>query len=462
MKEKFFKKFEGLNSVFCIQLLAMAKCNDFFGKQLLIDEVIFSKEYYLVAHIFQSDVDRIRAFIFEKMENDPKYLEKIYTDALSDFKKFNDTEATFLEEIVNSNDEKSLRNWIRSFVEIASHTTRLGFVAELFVGYEDFWPAYLQVTKDDFTILTAPEELSFTKEFDYEIAKLRLGTSTMTARQLASKYHWVLSNYNVVDLVDEKYVSSHAERLSIEAAQKTIDDAEAYLKHVIAQKESVYARTAIAESSKSLLSAIASFIVLQDKRKEVILKTNSLFLKAAHKLLDIYGVSSEDRKMIISAGYPLWFSDHSKEELIPMCREAFKCFYFPYRGGIKIGDAALVEYKKEFEDVLEAGIKECKGRVAYPGCVTGKVCVIFKGEDFDSFEDGSVLVTSMTRPEFVPLMKKAIAIVTDEGGITCHAAIVSRELKKPCIIGTKVATQVLKDGDMVEVDANSGIVRILK
>ncbi|MEY2664432.1 MAG: hypothetical protein RIT04_240, partial [Candidatus Parcubacteria bacterium] len=80
----------------------------------------------------------------------------------------------------------------------------------------------------------------------------------------------------------------------------------------------------------------------------------------------------------------------------------------------------------------------------------------------DSFEDGSVLVTSMTRPEFVPLMKKAIAIVTDEGGITCHAAIVSRELKKPCIIGTKVATQVLKDGDMVEVDANSGIVRILK
>jgi pyruvate,water dikinase len=68
----------------------------------------------------------------------------------------------------------------------------------------------------------------------------------------------------------------------------------------------------------------------------------------------------------------------------------------------------------------------------------------------------------MTRPEFVPLMKKAIAIVTDEGGITCHAAIVSRELKKPCIIGTKVATQVLKDGDMVEVDANSGIVRILK
>jgi pyruvate,water dikinase len=59
-------------------------------------------------------------------------------------------------------------------------------------------------------------------------------------------------------------------------------------------------------------------------------------------------------------------------------------------------------------------------------------------------------------------MKRASAFITDEGGITCHAAIVARELKKPCIIGTKIATQVLKDGDEVEVDAERGIVRIIK
>jgi pyruvate,water dikinase len=52
--------------------------------------------------------------------------------------------------------------------------------------------------------------------------------------------------------------------------------------------------------------------------------------------------------------------------------------------------------------------------------------------------------------------------VTDEGGVTCHAAIVAREMKKPCIIGTKIATKVLKDGDLVEVDANKGVVKILK
>lgn len=68
----------------------------------------------------------------------------------------------------------------------------------------------------------------------------------------------------------------------------------------------------------------------------------------------------------------------------------------------------------------------------------------------------------MTSVDFVPIMKRASAFVTDEGGITSHASIVSREMNKPCIIGTKIATQVLKDGDLVEVDANNGVVKILK
>ena len=62
---------------------------------------------------------------------------------------------------------------------------------------------------------------------------------------------------------------------------------------------------------------------------------------------------------------------------------------------------------------------------------------------------------------FIGAMEKAAAFVTDEGGITCHAAIIAREMKKPCIIGTKNATKVLKDGDIVEVDANTGIVKII-
>lgn len=73
-----------------------------------------------------------------------------------------------------------------------------------------------------------------------------------------------------------------------------------------------------------------------------------------------------------------------------------------------------------------------------------------------------MLDRAMTTPDYFPAMRKVAAFVTDEGGITCHVAIVAREFGKPCIIGTKVATQVLHTGDMVEVDADSGVVRVLE
>jgi phosphoenolpyruvate synthase/pyruvate phosphate dikinase len=102
------------------------------------------------------------------------------------------------------------------------------------------------------------------------------------------------------------------------------------------------------------------------------------------------------------------------------------------------------------------------GQTASHGYAKGPARVILAQKDFDQFKEGEVLVTSMTRPEFVPLMKIAAGIVTNEGGITCHAAIVSRELGKPCVIGTKTATQFIKTGDLVEVRANHATVRVLK
>ena len=103
-----------------------------------------------------------------------------------------------------------------------------------------------------------------------------------------------------------------------------------------------------------------------------------------------------------------------------------------------------------------------KGVCASLGIYRGPVKVILSGMHITEVKKGDVLVAPMTSPDYVIGMKKAGAIITDEGGITCHAAIVSRELKIPCIIGTKIATKVLKDGDLVEVDSAKGIVRIIK
>jgi len=129
-------------------------------------------------------------------------------------------------------------------------------------------------------------------------------------------------------------------------------------------------------------------------------------------------------------------------------------------------DYFITEGVKELEELIakKSGLVtgKVKGTVAHKGKAKGSAKIINHEKEFSKFREGDVLITSMTRPEFIPLIRKAAAIVTDAGGILCHAAIVAREMKKPCIVGTKVATKAFKDGDLVEVDANKGVVKILK
>ncbi len=107
-------------------------------------------------------------------------------------------------------------------------------------------------------------------------------------------------------------------------------------------------------------------------------------------------------------------------------------------------------------------LNEIKGQPAYAGKVRGVIKVIKNMDDIRNFERGKILVATNTAPIHVPAMERAMAIITDEGGLLSHAAIISREFKKSCIVGTKIATKVLKDGDLVEVDADKGIVKIVK
>lgn len=124
----------------------------------------------------------------------------------------------------------------------------------------------------------------------------------------------------------------------------------------------------------------------------------------------------------------------------------------------------LIQKFPEYHFEIEKGEQnnnEIKGQVAFKGRVTGRVRIVKRKDQVEQTLEGEIVVSPMTTPDMIPAMKKAAAFVTDEGGITCHAAIIAREMQKPCIIGTKVATKILKDGDMVEVDAESGVVKIL-
>lgn len=138
----------------------------------------------------------------------------------------------------------------------------------------------------------------------------------------------------------------------------------------------------------------------------------------------------------------------------------------------KVGEMSQDELKPFLEhiysvistsnDKKDTEVTEIKGYSACKGVVRGTVKVVCGSKDFHKVNKGDILVAPATSVDFVPVMERAAAFVTNEGGITSHASIVSREMSKPCIIGTKIATKVLRDGMRVEVEANIGVVKIIK
>ncbi len=104
------------------------------------------------------------------------------------------------------------------------------------------------------------------------------------------------------------------------------------------------------------------------------------------------------------------------------------------------------------------GVVLVEGQGASPGVASGRVVIVRDVKDTSAVKDGDIMVTKMTNPDMVPAMRRVSAIVTDEGGMTCHAAIVSRELGTPAVVGTKKATKLLRDGQVVTVDGEKGLI----
>jgi len=117
-------------------------------------------------------------------------------------------------------------------------------------------------------------------------------------------------------------------------------------------------------------------------------------------------------------------------------------------------------YSEEIDEAQTLKKTTIQGTIASKGYTQGTARIIHDLNDLDKVNEGDILVTAMTRPDFVCAMERAAAFVTDEGGLTCHAAILAREFGVPCIIGTKIATKRIPDGKPIIVDANTGVITI--
>ncbi len=225
-------------------------------------------------------------------------------------------------------------------------------------------------------------------------------------------------------------------------------------------------RKSLNDDELYIVEFIQLVMELRDIRKDPISKIGVIFQEIADQMIQRAGIPIEMNYALTPSEYRngVAYLRENKENILK--RKNGFMFFFDNEDKPIVELGNFDSFLKEFEEtVLKKETRgerdQIRGQVANKGKVIGRVRVVLDPQHYKGFETGDVLVTSMTRPEFVPLMKMAGGVITNEGGITCHAAIVSRELNIPCIIGTKNATRILKDGDMVEVDAMIGLITLL-
>ena len=295
----------------------------------------------------------------------------------------------------------------------------------------------------------------------------------------AAEYHWIKNNYLETIVLDKKYFLDEIEHLgllSVKQIKDHIEELEGYEARVKKEKAAISKKYStgkykFSEDLKLSISILETMAWWIDQRKIVMLKGFDAIFRILQRVCENHPSTDRDNKYEIE--YLKYATDFEIYALLAYGKQIDKKILVERRKfGLHAMDAKeewTYLSGKEVEEIYvvfmqKFAAKEIKGLIASFGKenrnknIIGEVSVV-SNVNKDHFKPGSILVTSMTRPEFVPLMRKAKAIITDEGGITCHAAIVSRELGIPCIIGTKVATKILKTGDKIEVDLKTGVVR---
>ena len=218
------------------------------------------------------------------------------------------------------------------------------------------------------------------------------------------------------------------------------------------------------EELKRMVYVYEKWIYLKDFRRSVISQERYYTRKLYSEIGKRLGLSGKEVRFLT----PNEMTNALEKDKAINKQEIHKrmdyCVLLRKRNKIKVltdKQAKKIE-QRELKTEVKEKIKEFRGTTAYTGKAKGIVKLLFKIDDINKVKEGDIIAARQTTPDLVPALSRSAAIITDEGGLLSHAAIVAREMKKPCVIGTKIATKVLKDGDLVEVDADKGIIRILK
>jgi len=225
--------------------------------------------------------------------------------------------------------------------------------------------------------------------------------------------------------------------------------------------QSVLSQLNFSKREQELVSLVREFVFLRNYRVECWVQAQFLLRPFLEQVANRLNLSFEELTALnyqeIHAA--LVGKEHPDKNELALRLKGYSYVKIREKPTVFFGEKAETIAAPQSEPLRIQNESVLKGKTANKGIAIGTVRVVRELSDLSKVNRGDILVASMTVPQYISAMEKAAAFVTDEGGITCHAAIVSRELNVPCIVGTGIATRVLHDGDEVEVDANKGIVR---
>lgn len=319
-----------------------------------------------------------------------------------------------------------------------------------------------------FNILTTPTRPTTPQTEEIALRKLRIKElgkqlENEEVERHCAKYSYIAFGYDGPGWsIDE--VKKRLQELSgdISILEKEIKDIEQTPILIKEKQQQALAELNLNEEEKYLFGVLSILGYWKFERKLANQKSHEMMEEFIEELMRRFHLSRAQVKMI--APYEMeqvLIGGRIDGDLLNERIRLSVALFDGYKPGrVLVGDEAKA-FEKEIEGSLAVGsdVKEIVGSCAYPGVAKGTVRRVDDESEMGKFNSGDILVSTSTTPKLIPIMKNAAAIITDSGGITCHAAIVSRELEVPCVIGTKIATKVLKDGDLVEVDATNGIIK---
>lgn len=281
--------------------------------------------------------------------------------------------------------------------------------------------------------------------------------------------HWKkykhLALHNIDDeSFDKDYYLSRIKSLQKEGEYAKQKDLLTNADKEIYEANSLFKTANIPKKLKNRIKFIRWFMFLRTESVDNMMLVNASYRHVFDSLSKLFDLSVE---AVLNMTYKEIFESLeagklivSKETVLDRLQNGYAYFVGYRTEALLTGDD-----RQKLIDVLhpetnEEVVKEIKGQIAYKGKIRAIARVILDRKNASELQEGEILVTAMTSPDFVPAMNISSGIITNEGGVLCHAAIMSRELRKPCIIGTKNATDIIKTGQILTLDADNGLITL--